>query len=56
VDGAAAYGADDDDPGAIALHDALRAIGSLLAAGGGGGGGGSGAAVGLPLLVEPPWE
>jgi hypothetical protein len=55
VDGAAAYGADDEDPGG-ALHDALRAIGSLLAAGGGGGGGGSGAAVGLPLLVEPPWE
>jgi hypothetical protein len=55
VDGAAAYGgADEDDPG-VALHDALRAIGSLLAAAGAGGGGAI--VIGLPLLaVEPPWE
>jgi hypothetical protein len=54
VECAAAYGA-EEDPAAVALYDALRVIGSLLATGGSGGGGG-GAVIGLPLLVEPPRE
>jgi hypothetical protein len=55
VECAAAYGA-EEDPAAVALYDALRMIGSLLATGGSGGGGGGGAVIGLPLLVEPPRE
>jgi hypothetical protein len=46
---AAAYGA-EEDPAAVALNDALRAIRSLLATGGGG------TVIGLPLLAEPARE